>query len=63
MERMILTAEEGMVLTNGTDYGTVIWLAEGANPEDYYPITQQEYEEHLAAQEAELAAEAGGTWN
>ena len=63
MERVILTADEGMVLTNGTDYGAVIWLAEGANTEDYYPITRQEYEERLAEQAARMTAEVGGTWN
>ena len=43
MERVILTADEGMVLTNGTDYGTVIYLAVGADPAAYYQITEAEY--------------------
>ena len=41
--RVILTADEGMMLTNGTDYGRVIWLAEGADPTAYYQITEAEY--------------------
>ena len=44
MERVILTADEGMVLTNGTDYGRVIYLAEGADPAAYHQITEAEYE-------------------
>ena len=42
-ERIVLTADPGMVLTNGTDYGRVVWLAEGADPAAYYQITEAEY--------------------
>ena len=42
--RMVLYADKDTVLTNGTDYGTVIWLAEGVNPDTYYAITNKEYE-------------------
>lgn len=41
--RIILTADEGMVLTNGTDYGTIIYLADGIDPNDYYQIPMDEY--------------------
>lgn len=51
--RTVLYADEGTVLTNGTDYGTVIWLAEGVSPDSYHPISVIEYEEIMAAQEAE----------
>ena len=44
MERKILYAEEGYVLTNGTYYGKVIYLAEGADESAFYPITQKEYD-------------------
>lgn len=49
--RMVLTADEGTVLTNGTDYGTVIWLAEGADPNSYHAISESEYKAIMAAQE------------
>ena len=42
--RLILYADEGKVLTNGTLYGKQIFLAEGENPNDYYEISQAEYE-------------------
>lgn len=42
--RTVLYADEGTVLTNGRDYGTIIWLAEGASPDSYHPIPQTEYE-------------------
>lgn len=44
MERKILTAEDGMILTNGTVYGRVIYLADGANEDEWYAITEAEYE-------------------
>ena len=61
-QRVILTAEEGMVLTNGTDYGKVVWLAEGASPEDYRAIPMQEYEAILA-QQAPYGVEVYTGWN
>ena len=48
-ERVILTADDGMVLTNGTDYGTVIYLAVGADPAAYYQITEAEYKAIMEA--------------
>ncbi len=46
-ERVILTADDGMMLTNGTDYGRVVWLAEGVDPALYYAIPLEEYEKCL----------------
>lgn len=48
--RTVLYADEGTVLTNGKDYGVVIWLAEGADPELYRQIPKVEYEAMLAEQ-------------
>ena len=51
MKTMItLIADEGKVLTNGTEYGTTISLAEGADASVYHEITQEEYEQMLKEQ-------------
>lgn len=42
-----LYADEGKVITNGTDYGTTISLAEGVTASDYKEITVEEYNEIL----------------
>lgn len=53
--RTVLYADEGTVLTNGTDYGTVIWLADGVSPDTYYAIPKAEYEAVMAAQDAAVS--------
>ena len=50
-QRIVLYAESGKVLTNGTEYGTVIYLADGVSADSYYEITQEEYEKILKEQE------------
>lgn len=54
--RTIIIAEEGKVITNGTDYGTTIVLAEGADASNYYEISKAEYEKILA-EESDFANE------
>ena len=51
-QRIVLYAENGKVLTNGTEYGTVIYLADGVSADSYHEITQEEYEKILKEQEA-----------
>ena len=51
-ERKILKASEGHILTNGTVYGTEIWLAEGVSGDDFYEITLEEYEAIINSEEA-----------
>ena len=42
MERKILKASEGMVLTNGEVYGKEIYLAEGVDKSTFYEIPESE---------------------
>lgn len=42
--RTVITATEGHVLTDGTVFGKVIHLAEGADASRFYEITEEEYE-------------------
>lgn len=46
--RKVIYADEGKVLTNGEVYGTQIFLADGANENDFHEITAEEYEQILA---------------
>lgn len=55
-QRTVLYAEEGKVLTNGKEYGTVIYLAEGVRAYTYHEITQEEYEQLLAQEEEKSLA-------
>ena len=57
-KRTVLYADEGTVLTNGTDYGTVIWLAEGVSPDVYHAIPMEEYNAILEAKESEVNTDA-----
>lgn len=38
-----LIAEEGMMLTDGTNFGKIIYLGKNDNPDNYWEITEQEY--------------------
>lgn len=43
--RIKLTASEGMVLTDGENYGKTVYLASGNDGSKWYEITEEEYEE------------------
>ncbi len=47
----ILIADENKVLTNGTDYGTKVYLGSGDSAENWYEITQEEYKAIMESQE------------
>ena len=51
-----LKPREGYVLTNGVDIYCDGWLflADGVSPDIFYEITDEEYAEILAKEEAEL---------
>lgn len=49
--RIKLTASEGMIITDGTNYGKVIFLADGQSPDNFHEITEAEYQKHLDEQE------------
>ena len=44
MERIILKANEGKILTDGYIYGTTIFLEVGKDPSIFYEISLEEYE-------------------
>lgn len=47
----MLKADEGMVLTDGTNYCSSVLLREGQTEEGWSEITQEEYEEIMKQQE------------
>ena len=51
MSRIILTADEGKIYTNGEIYGKQIYLAEGASAESFRQVTLEEYLESIAHQQ------------
>jgi hypothetical protein len=57
MERQILIANDGMVLTNGEIYGKEIYLADGMSADAFYEITQAEYEALMQKEETDVWVE------
>jgi hypothetical protein len=54
---MTLYADEGMILTDGEHFGTIIHLEVGADASKYHEITREEYEEILKEREKEEVPE------
>ncbi len=48
-----IIADEGMILTDGETYGKVIFLGAERNADDFYEITQAEYEQKMSEAENE----------
>ena len=47
MERIVLQAAEGMVYTDGTCGGKIIYLAQGQTADGWYQIPEAEYLQEL----------------
>ena len=45
--KITLIADEGKILTDGKNFGRIVYLAAGADPADYYEIDEAEYEEKM----------------
>lgn len=52
-----LEAASGMVLTNGEAYGKEIYLGKNDSPDNWYEITEEEYNQILKEEEERIAAE------
>jgi hypothetical protein len=53
MERKVIYASEGKILTNGEIYGKQIHLAEGVSEDSFYEISEEEYNALMALKEVE----------
>lgn len=51
--RIKLTASEGHMLTNGENFGRIVYLASGDEGEKWYEITDKEYKKIVKEKEAE----------
>lgn len=51
IKQIILTADDGMYLTNGETYGKTVVLPESANTNDWYEITDIEYNRIMESEE------------
>lgn len=49
MDRIVINASEGMILTNGEIYATRLVLGDWDSPDNYREIPKEEYEKMLEA--------------
>ena len=54
---IIIRADEGKWLTDGENYGKTISLAENASINNYYEISDEEYEEKMKELEQQIGAD------
>ena len=52
MERIRLTASNGMWLTDGEAYGRIVYLGINDKPENWHEITEEEYQKTMQAEES-----------
>ena len=53
IKQIILTADEGMYLTNGETYGKTVVMPETADISVWHEITEAEYEKRMAEENPE----------
>ena len=51
--RIKLTASEGHILTDGENFGRIVYLASGDEGDGWYEITDKEYKKIMKEKEAE----------
>ena len=54
IEGNIITASEGMVLTNGENFATVVRLGDWDSADNWHEVSREEYEKKMA----EMASDA-----
>lgn len=58
MNGKILVASEGMIYTNGKDYGKVVGLGIYDSPDNWWEITEEEYAEKIKEEtDADIATD------
>jgi hypothetical protein len=55
--KITLIADEGKILTNGTHYGRIVYLAPDDDGSAWHEIPEEEYNAIMAAMEAETPKE------
>lgn len=53
--RKIIYADEGKILTNGKEYGKIVYLAVGETADNWHEIYLAEYEKQLQEEQQEVS--------
>ncbi len=59
IQRIMLIADEGKILTNGEFYGRTLYLAEGSDATAYHEISEAEYAAKLETEKKNAMAKIG----